>query len=47
MLFGNIHHAHVNFAFEAEQCGRCGQSNAVLPCAGFGDDFFLAHFFRK
>ena len=47
MLFGNIDHAHVDFAFEPEQGGGSGQRYAVLTCAGFGDHFFLAEFFGQ
>ena len=47
MLFGNVHHAHVNFALQPNQCSGCGQCHAVLPCTCFGDNFGLTHLFRQ
>ena len=47
VLFGNIDHAHVDFAFEAEQGGGGGERYAMLACAGFGNHFFLAEFFGQ
>ena len=47
MLFGNIHHAHVNFTLQPNQCGGGGECHTVLPCTCFGDDFFLTHFFGE
>ena len=47
MFFGNIDHAHVDFAFQAQQGRSGGQGHAVLPRAGFGNHFFLAQFFRQ
>ena len=47
MLFLDIDLAHVNFARNAHQGAGRGQRHAVLACAGFSDDFFLAHEFGQ
>ena len=47
MLFGHVHHAHVDFAFQPQQRSRRGQRHAMLAGAGFSHHFFLAEFFRQ
>ncbi|MBI3555027.1 MAG: hypothetical protein HY074_02035 [Deltaproteobacteria bacterium] len=42
-LPGNIDLAHVNHAFEPQQCRNSGGGYAVLSCAGFGDNSRFAH----
>ena len=39
----HVFFAHVDDAFHAEECAHRGGRNAMLACAGFGDDAMLAH----
>lgn len=42
-LLGNVHRAHVNLAFQAEEGRRSSQRHAMLPGARFRNDALLAH----
>ena len=42
-LLGDVNLAHVDLAFQTEECRRRRQRNAVLACAGFRDELLLAH----
>lgn len=43
VFFLDIHLAHVDLAGDAHQRTGGGEGHAVLPGAGLGDDFLLAH----
>ena len=46
-LARHVFGSHVDGAVEAEECGGGGGSDAVLACAGFGDDARFADGFRQ
>mgnify|MGYP007132059168 CR=1 FL=1 len=46
-LLFDVHRAHIDVAVQAEVSGGGRQRNAMLPCAGLGDDLLLAHVLCK
>ena len=42
-LLRNVYLAHVDLTFQAEERGCRSQGDAVLSCAGLGDEPLLAH----
>ena len=46
-LLCNVDLAHVDVALKPEICRRSRERNAVLSCAGLGNELLFAHVLRK